>query len=299
MIIPDEVRQCVAFAYYKTASGKHVPAGTAFIVADMQTAAGQEAAFIYAVTARHVIEKVTTDGSGGTVWLRLNTLDGGSDWLEVPLKFWHGHPSDRDAMWLEYHNEPRFDVSACLLLPPIDDQVFQFTMISTAVFLDHDIIAECSIGPGDEVFFTGLFASHIGRRRNMPILRCGSVAAIPDEPVETRLGPMDDALLVEVRSIPGLSGSPVFIPDSTTRRTGPTTWEFRNEFRLHLAGLVHGHWPADSGDTVPDDTGGSESINSGIAIVAPASHILQTIRQDEFMQVRAEKIKEVLHRATL
>jgi hypothetical protein len=295
MIIPEEFRQCVAFAYLKTASDELMPTGTVFFVSDMEAAGGQERAFIYAVTARHVIEKVIADGSGGAVWLRLNTADGGSDWLELPLTMWRSHPSDRDAMWLERHDEPRFDVSACLM-PPLDEQVFQFRIISTASFLDQEKIAERGIGPGDEVFFIGLFASHLGRHRNTPIVRCGSIAAIPDEPVETRLGPMDDALLVEVRSIPGLSGSPVFIGDPAVRRTGPTSWEYRTDFKMHLAGLVHGHWSAESGDTVPDETGNGESINSGIAIVAPARHILETLRQGEFMKIRAEKIRDFLQR---
>ncbi len=294
MVIPDEVRQCVAFVYFETAPGVRVPAGTAFLVADMETAAGQERAFFYAVTARHVIEKVVAEGSGGGVWLRLNTVDGESDWVEVPLEHWRSHPGDRDEMWGKHHDEPRYDVSVCLI--QLNPEVYEFKAVRTATFLDQERVAERGIGPGDEVFLTGLFGHHQGRRKNLPIIRCGTIAALPDEPVETRLGPMEDALLVEVRSIGGLSGSPVFVPDPPVQRTGPSSWAYRSQVSLHFAGLVHGHWEAVAGDTVPDETGGRETINSGIAIIVPARHILEAVRQDEFRRIRAEKIRDFLQR---
>jgi hypothetical protein len=72
MIIPDDIRTCVAFAYYGTANGNKVPAGTAFFVQDPEPRLSQPAARTYCVTARHIIENVITHGSGGKVWLRLN-----------------------------------------------------------------------------------------------------------------------------------------------------------------------------------------------------------------------------------
>jgi hypothetical protein len=56
----------------------------------------------------------------------------------------------------------------------------------------------------------GLFKSHYGEQRNIPIIRIGNIAALPEEPVQTHYCGPTDAYLVEVRSIAGLSGSPVF-----------------------------------------------------------------------------------------
>ena len=73
------------------------------------------------------------------------------------------------------------------------------------------VINDNAIGVGDEVFLTGLFANHIGQQRNLPIIRVGNIALMPEEPVQhPSLGPID-AYLIEARSIGGLSGSPVFV----------------------------------------------------------------------------------------
>ena len=69
------------------------------------------------------------------------------------------------------------------------------------------------------------------------------------------------AFLVEVRSLGGLSGSPVFAVG--------------NDNRIGLIGLVHGHFDQRSSDPdgVSEDANAAfqeEQINAGIAIVVPA-----------------------------
>jgi hypothetical protein len=222
------------------------------------------------------------------VWLRINAADGGSDWVSVPLEMWRGHPSDVDIMWSDYHDRPRFDVSACFLRP--DPEVFDYVAMPTTMFIDPEKTEEHVVTPGADVFLTGLFANHLGRRRNIPIMRCGNIAAMPDEPVDTRLGPMD-ALLIEARSIGGLSGSPVFV--SLTGSLKPDgSYAVNHRWTVYLLGLIHGHWDARGGDTITDAADSGESINKGIAIVAPAHHILETIRQDAFMKDRTEAMRE-------
>jgi hypothetical protein len=293
MIIPDEMRACVAFAYYETANGSKVPAGTAFFVQDPEPRLNQTAARAYCVTARHVIEKIITHGSGGKVWLRLNNRNGGINWAGVPLTDWLGHPSDPGMMWSTHRTTERVDVSVCLWHRP---NLSKFDVIApfTTTFVDSEKITQHSIRAGDEVFATGLFANHIGKRRNIPIVRCGNIAAMPEEAVETELGPMD-AFLIEARSIGGLSGSPVFVSiGGTPRRFGEEQYSFPQQWHIYLLGLIHGHWDARGGETVPDSSRQGESINQGIAVVAPATRILETIRQDQFMDIRAAEVRQIL-----
>src|SRR5262249_33277136 len=66
-------------------------------------------------------------------------------------------------------------------------------------------------GPGDEIATIGLYTSHSGVSKNIPVVRIGHLAMMPDEPVLTQNGVYLKAYLVEVRSIAGLSGSPVFL----------------------------------------------------------------------------------------
>ena len=87
---------------------------------------------------------------------------------------------------------------------------------------------------GSPVGLTGLFVHHHGSSRNIPIVRSGNIAAMTDEPVSTRRGLMT-AFLVEVRSIGGLSGSPVFAEG--VAETG-------------VIGLVHGHFDQRDNDPI-------------------------------------------------
>jgi hypothetical protein len=129
---------------------------------------------------------------------------------------------------------------------------------------------------------TGLFAHLSGSERNLPIIRFGNIAMIPDEPVPTRIG-MIEAYLIEARSIGGLSGSPAFVYKRAQGRV-----------KLYLMGLMHGHWdipPENKNDLAITDSFGS--VNMGIAIVVPAKKILEVINHPELVAIRQEKDKKV------
>jgi hypothetical protein len=71
-----------------------------------------------------------------------------------------------------------------------------------------EVIETEAIGIGDEVFMVGLFRNHLGRDRNEPIIRVGNIAAMPTDPIRSQVYGDMRAILVEARSIGGLSGSP-------------------------------------------------------------------------------------------
>ena len=61
-------------------------------------------------------------------------------------------------------------------------------------FATQEIIDARGIGPGDDLVVMGLFASHVGRRRNLPIVRTGNIASMPQEPlVDPNTGQSYDA----------------------------------------------------------------------------------------------------------
>jgi hypothetical protein len=76
---------------------------------------------------------------------------------------------------------------------------------------------EHEVAVGDEVFITGLFSQRHGTRRNIPIVRVGNLACMTEEKVSTNYFGDMDAILIEARSIGGLSGSPVFLNLGITR----------------------------------------------------------------------------------
>jgi hypothetical protein len=151
-------------------------------------------------------------------------------------------------------------------------------------------------GLGDETFAIGLFRSHHGAQRNIPIVRIGNISALPEEPIRTTHGcGFVDGYLVEMRSIAGLSGSPVFVDRPEIPPTGffpdphfASDPENVNWFRYHFLGLIHGHFdvPNPIEDMANEDDGRSAGINTGMGIVIPGKMVLETLYQDELVEER-------------
>ena len=277
MQVPQEVRKSVVFLAYQSKDGLRL-AGTAFFVAvdpkQLNTL------FVYLVTAKHVIASVKRKSVDGFVHIRINDNSGSFQLLQSHIDQWVHHPEDASV-----------DVSVLPWAP--DEATFDFKMISQETFLNDKIIADNNIGIGDEVFMVGLFASHYGRQRNVPVVRIGNIACMPEEPVETRVfGPID-AYIIEARSIGGLSGSPVFVNLGAIRLSGGA--KIASGPMFNLLGLIHGHWDViDHGpDTmVFDDNFANEGrLNMGMAIVVPSSKISEVLNQSGLQSKREAELE--------
>ncbi len=81
-------------------------------------------------------------------------------------------------------------------------------------------------------------------------------------------------MLAEVRSIGGLSGSPVFINLGRTRVVGGELKVINDRPTIFITGLVHGHFQADvhtGSEGTLDIT--LEKMNAGIAIIVPINQV--------------------------
>jgi hypothetical protein len=167
-------------------------------------------------------------------------------------------------------------------------------VIPTTMFLTEENVKSGTVGPGDEVFITGLFTHYAGIDKNAPIVRSGNVAMLPmgDEKIDTNLGPMD-AYMIEARSIGGISGSPVFVRETIQipiATDGGKEKIISSPGSVFLLGLIHGHWdipPEKKNDMHYAEAIGGK-VNLGIAIVVPAKKILEVINQEELMDARRD-----------
>lgn len=254
MQIPKEIRKGVVFLGYRDDSGVEHFAGTAFYVS-RTIAVGL--GFTYLVTARHVIDGIRNKGQE-PVLMRVNQTRGSAVWIETPIDHWTPHADTSVDV----------AVKRTVIIPGIDHN-----SIPIRNFVNDSIIKAENIGMGDEVFLPGLFLNHYGEDRNIPIIRTGNIAAMPEEKVTvTKLGKID-AYLIEARSIGGLSGSPVYVHVEAVRYSDermPTA--IYSGPGHYLLGLMHGHydqyWQS-----------GKDKVNLGIAIVVPAAKILEVINQ--------------------
>ena len=187
--------------------------------------------------------------------------------------------------WL-YPEDEAVDVAVLPIDLPQDAYDYKCVHLNTFVVTDM-VIQEHDIGIGDVLYMCGLFSLHYGTQRNIPILRTGIIAAMPDEPLEdpnTGLGYR--AYLAEVRSLGGISGSPVFIALEHGRIPNPRGVLGR---RVWLLGLIRGHWDLRQSRAAPITAQESDAVNTGIAMVTPSQEVYKLLmREDVAMERRRE-----------
>jgi hypothetical protein len=252
--VPDTVTKSVVFLCVKTTENgveRYTVGGTAFFIA-IQSENDPDIGYSYLVTARHCIEAAKRVGN---MYVRANTKDGAT-YFEVDSYDWL-MPPDTEAA----------DVAVTLAIPPgglVDYLPAPYEMLAT-----DEVIDSYQIGLGDDVIAIGLHASRHGQGRNLPIIRAGVISCIPhlDEPLQDLSSGQDyNAYLVELRSVGGLSGSPVFAMLGEGRLS--KTELDGKLYKGFLIGLIRGHFQTDV-PVIGYDKIELEKLNEGIAIVTP------------------------------
>jgi hypothetical protein len=266
MKVPDKVKKCVVYLGVEASSdygNETIYCGTGFFISTPSKISGKS--FIYLVTAKHVCVELNKRKD---FILRANSTQGKS--IEVKIKSgeitWYFHPTDSAA-----------DVAITTI--NISPDLVDFSTLPASMFMTPDVLETRGIGAGDDVFVTGLFVYHKGNAKNIPIIRTGNIAMIPDERIATHdFGDME-AYLIEVWSIGGLSGSPVFALKPVESQKS----------MFYLIGFIQGHWNTKAAtiiDTTIQDGKINADVNVGIAIVTPAQKILDIVYSEKLNSLR-------------
>jgi hypothetical protein len=279
MLVTESTRKIVVFIGHKGIDDGFIADGTGFLLLMEAHGFG----FYFVITAKHVIDQAAGEKRDRKVVLRANTKDGGIDYISTSFGTWQTHPEH-----VETGRKQRYiDVAVYGLInyrewAKTDIQKFDFTFVLEEDFCTDEIMKRYMIGLGDEVSIPGLFLSHIGISRNVPIVRTGNIAALRDEPVPTSYGPMD-AYLIEMRSVGGISGSPVLTNMAVRPKLvypgSPVQEVVEHSERAHyLLGLIHGHFTITTQDEWVSKTDQHVGdINAGVAVVVPISKAIETI----------------------
>jgi len=236
-----------------------VPLGTAFWV-------GSRNQGIFLISNKHVFSKrdrialrVYQAGGGSSVLflIELNNAKGIAKWI--------GHP------------DSRVDIAAIKLNPDsiqiINDVNPKITTIPFSLFAKSSDVVE-----GDDVFFIGFPLGLRTTENSFPLLRAGTVSLLPTE--DFLVSANQDTLgrhivLLDAMSVGGSSGSPVFLKPGVNRpflQENVITAGTESKF----IGILSGHLI----DFQPVATPFGEGVvkgNAALAIVHPASQILETI----------------------
>jgi len=280
MRVPEEVLKCVGFIGEVT----HTDAvgnisgdlhATGFFVAIPASSPKLLNSWtIYFVTAKHVAQ----DLKDKVVYFLVNRIGGGVTSIKgVYGGHWWFHPDDpaADLALIPIHSQPDADIKAV-----------HFDNLGT-----KENLAKLDVGIGDEIYATGLFTPAGGIDRNLPIVRHGNIAMMPQEQIQTELG-YADVYLVEARSLGGLSGSPVFVRPTISIPLPENSYGLKHSFcyghGATLLGLMHGHWDIKESEiNKPFFTHDRQrGVNYGVAIVVPAYKISETLNRPELVEQR-------------
>jgi hypothetical protein len=242
---------------YQERNGRFEPIGTGFNLLVIQS----EMTFWYMVTCRHVVKPLLDTNE--LVYTRLNRSDRRAVAFEPLRGDWHFHP------------DPAVDL-AVLGRPPGRGRL-EVTAISVDALLtrQRSMATGYALSEGDEVFFSGLFESHMGEKRNMPILRFGHVSMVTDELIQGEYG-MARYYLLEIQAYPFNSGSPVFVIHPTNSM----------QMEFSVAGVIAGFFPERQLPRI-DETGRTIIFSHlGISSAVPADSVQEILNLADLKEAR-------------
>lgn len=268
MLIPQTLSNPVVFIGERTGEGNRL-GGTAFFTS-VPSPLDSARMFVYLVTAAHCVEGKTNliarlnkgpDPGSGTLTA---DLPPGDDWVRYPEPL----PEGQDHV----------DLAALLWRVPQEAAEWGYQWVPESMYFDEALLGDdpnTGVGISDEVVALGMLAVHQGGDRNAVVTRTGNISLIPDEPILVKYAGGDTKrmrlYLTELRSIGGLSGSPVFVRHR--HKIGAPT-------KISLLGTMIGHW---------DDPQGN---HLGFGKVVPADLLRQLLHRKELVDQRMAAAKK-------
>jgi hypothetical protein len=285
------VLMTTAFLGTPTESGFYAE-GTCFFLAVSEG----DLDFIYVVTCAHVVQpfvaRHSNEPNPQKIYLRINRKNGPPKVVDTIRGDWISHKCRSVDICVYPFRRDEWDA---------DDQLAVSYPHYENIALTPNRYPEVGFSLGDEVFIIGAFIGRIGEKKNIPIVRIATTAAMPEEPVwggsQTR-----PAFLLETKSLGGTSGSPFFLHTRPERQRGnwglPISEKGEVQVPYLLVGMVQGTHSGQYGnDFVVSDDDAQKIIstdadfNAGIAIGLPVELIKEVIDRDELKEARMAAIR--------
>ena len=278
--ISDAILGCSIYLYpsvYDARNGEK-SGGSGFLVGVPSTVKGC-GSYIYAVTNYHVVCKEI----GNSPVIRINTVSGQTETIEYDYTNWYRHPDGDD-----------------IAIAPINKELsrYKLNLVSYDLLITPEIISNKDIGAGDDVFMVGRFIGYDGKQKNEPTIRFGNLSLTSTVKMRNDdLGIEQESFLIEVRSLSGYSGSPVFVKIQPLAER-PGVYDLSLDSHKWLLGVDWGHQPLIV--DVLDKYGKNRieekwkvKINSGVACIVPAWKLAELLNIDELAKRRKENDGEL------
>lgn len=288
--IPKRLIDCTFYLYSnKEDAEKGINyGGTGFFITVPSEKYPNEIIYIHAVTNWHNVLK------NGYSIIRVNTLDGTTDIIELEPTEWEWIPNKDDLV----------------ISPPLtslDPKKHSANLIPIELFATKNIIDKYGIDVGDNVFMVGRFMDHDGGIINMPAVRFGNISVMPTE-IRQPTGYKGKSYCIDLHSRSGYSGSPVFVyrtPGTNldiTFETGLCVIDAPWDSFCYLLGIHWGQFPEEweiKEIKIKENKSSFESRSiitegayiegfSGMTLVIPAQSILSLLEMPNIKNERAK-----------
>jgi hypothetical protein len=249
----------------------------------------------YLVTARHVAK----DLNNFPFRIRLNRPDGTSGNI------------DADQVQWAFHEDDNVDLAA-IVFHIGSEQGYKCIYLPHTMIIDFPLKPGTGFGIGDLCYAVGLFRVMHGQTRNLPVVHSGNLALLPDnekipvldwdDPEQRRVRHVE-GYLVELQSLSGLSGSPVFcrpVVDSVAEaytRTDDGKLETQKipvrmaRHDIYLMGIWQAAWDAPPSEVMAMEHGRGIQVPVGMGVVVPAYRLLELLNKPELAMAREQRKK--------
>jgi hypothetical protein len=242
--------------------------------------------FGYLVTNRHVVQPGIEDGKPCQILAYSVVLNRkGNSATDLPRAESIG--LGNRVNW-HFSQNDSVDLAVTAFLPP--PQIYDFFRIPVGLFTTQEMGEKKLVVEGDPVLFSGLFIQSFRELHSLePIVRSGTLAMVPNGPLETTLHKPGRVYLTEAHAFAGNSGSPVFIDTNRFANIvgGPS---------YTLLGVISGEILETSDLTLHVTTSYSASLgaNSDVSMVVPASEIKGILYSPHLQADRDAFVAELL-----
>jgi len=250
--------------------------GTGFIVSVPAPDLGTDQGFTYIVTNRHVALPGIEHGKPCKVinnTLLMNHKDsptGASVQMQIAQT---GSP----ISWVFPSNDAT-DLAAASFSAPMSE--WDYITISIESFATREMVVQYQIVEGDPVIFAGLFIQYAGKTRLEPVVRSGTIAMLPKDPITTTLQKLGPVYFAEAHAFGGNSGSPMFVDVNR--------FKMALGFDYKFLGVVSGEVQESNDFSIQTSSSfnGTIAENSGVSMIVPAQEVKTLLMLPFFQKIR-------------
>jgi hypothetical protein len=248
---------------------------------------GEVTGFPYLITNRHVAEPGSESdhpceivGTSMLINKKESYSSGGPRTENVQLG---------NAVPWTFPEDPSVDLATMPMQPPVD--MYDYVVVKTDQFVTDDDVKTHALVEGDPVLFSGLFIQSFREVHSLePIVRAGTLAMLPETPLETTMnGRFGHVYLADAHAFGGNSGSPIFV--DVSRFAGAIGFNYK------LLGVISGEMYENSDLTfnVTTTLTANSAANSDVSMLVPAQEVLNLLNSKNLKDARDRAVEVALH----